>query len=47
MREIRNTWLKAAIGIDDLEAELVLIDPKTKASEENDRKIEAFCEKLR
>jgi len=39
--------LKTAIGIDDLEAELVVIDPKTKASEENDRKIEAFCEKLR
>lgn len=38
--------LKAAVGIDDLEAELVLIDPKTKASAENDRKIEAFCEKL-
>ena len=39
--------LKAAIGIDGLEAELVLIDPKTKASAENDKKIEAFCEKLR
>jgi len=39
--------LKAAIGIDGLEAELVLIDPKTKASAENDRKIRAFCEKLR
>lgn len=39
--------LKAAIGIDDLEAELVLIDPKTKTSAENDRKIEDFCEKLR
>ncbi len=39
--------LKAAIGINDLEAVLVLIDPKTKASAENDRKIEEFCEKLR
>ena len=38
--------LKAAIGIDDLEAELVLIDPKTKTSAENDRKIKDFCEKL-
>ena len=38
--------LKAAIGIDNLEAELVLIDPKTKESADNDRKIKAFCEKL-
>lgn len=39
--------LKAAAGIADLEAELVLIDPKAKPSAENDRKIEAFCAKLR
>ena len=38
--------LKAAIGIDALEAELVLIDPKTKQSAENDRKIKEFCSKL-
>ena len=38
--------LKAALGIDALEAELILIDPKSKPSPENDRKIEAFCEKL-
>ena len=38
--------LKAAIGIEDFEAELVLIDPKTKAGAESDRKIEDFCEKL-
>jgi flavorubredoxin len=39
--------LKAALGIDALEAELVLIDPKDKPSAENDRKLEAFCEKLK
>ena len=39
--------LKAALGIDTLEAELVLIDPKDKPSAENDRKLEAFCEKLK
>ena len=38
--------LKAAIGNEDFEAELVLIDPKTKAGAESDRKIEDFCEKL-
>ena len=38
--------LKSAIGINDLEAELVLIDPKTKESADNDRKINAFCGKL-
>lgn len=38
--------LKSAIGINDLEAELVLIDPKTKESADNDRKIKAFCGKL-
>lgn len=39
--------LKAALGIDALEAELVLIDPKDKPNAENDRLIEAFCEKLK
>ena len=38
--------LKSAIGIDALEAELVLIDPKAKPSEENTRKIEEFCKAL-
>ena len=38
--------LKAAIGIEDLEAELILNDPKTRMSAENDRKIRDFCEKL-
>ena len=32
-----------ALGADALEAELVLIDPKAKPSEENERKIAAFC----
>jgi len=38
--------LKAALGIDDLEAELILIDPKDKPSADNDRKITEFCKKL-
>lgn len=39
--------LKAALGVDELEAELILIDPKSKPGAENDRKIGAFCDKLR
>ena len=38
--------LKAAIGIDKLEAELILNDPKAKPSDENEQKIEEFCGKL-
>ena len=38
--------LKAALGIETLKAELILIDPLTKPSEENDRKIKSFCAKL-
>jgi flavodoxin len=38
--------LKAAAGIEALEAELILIDPKEKPNPENDRKIEEFCAKL-
>lgn len=38
--------MKAALGIDQLEAELILIDPKTKPNSENDQKIEDFCKKL-
>ncbi len=39
--------LKSALGIDALEAELILIDPKDKPDPENDRKIEAFCARLK
>lgn len=39
--------LKAALGIEKLEAELVLIDPKEKPSVDNEQKIKAFCEELR
>ena len=35
--------LKAALGVTALEAETVLIDPKTKPSEANEQKIAAFC----
>ena len=38
--------LKAALGIDALEAELVLIDPKARPSEENERRLRAFCAAL-
>ena len=39
--------LKEALGAAELEAELVLIDPKAKPNQENDRKITAFCKELR
>ena len=39
--------LKAALGIEKLEAELVLIDPKEKPSVDNEQKIKAFCEGLK
>lgn len=39
--------LKAALRIDALEAELVLIDPKEKPSAENKQKMKAFCEGLK
>ena len=39
--------LKAALGIGALEAELILIDPKDKPKEENERKIADFCAALR
>lgn len=38
--------LKNCLGIDQLEAELVLIDPKTRPSDENEQKIKDFCDKI-
>ena len=38
--------MKAAIGIEKLEAELVLIDSKEKPGKDNEKKIKAFCEEL-
>ena len=38
--------LKAALGIESLAGELILIDPKSKPSAGNEQKISAFCEKL-
>ena len=38
--------LKTALGIDALEAELILIDPRSRPSEENERRLRTFCEKL-
>ena len=40
------TKLKEYIGRDRLDAELVLIDPKTKPSEDNEQKIKEFCTAL-
>lgn len=39
--------LKSAMGIKKLEKELILIDPLTKPSEDNERKIREFIERLR
>ncbi len=39
--------LKEALGITDFVAELVLIDPKDKPSDDNAGKIDAFCETLK
>ena len=39
--------LKEALDINSLEAELILIDPKSKPSADNDRKIREFCSKLK
>ena len=41
------TQLKGRLRIDSLESELILIDPKTKPSDENEEKIKAFCDKLK
>ena len=38
--------LKACIGTDRLEAELILIDPKSKPDAENETKIREFCGQL-
>lgn len=35
--------LKAALGIEALDAELILIDPKDRPTEENERKLADFC----
>ena len=39
--------LKEALGIGALEAELVLNDPKSKPSKEDDKQIQEFCAKLK
>ena len=38
--------LKNELGIDSLQAELTLLDPKTNPNPENKQKMEAFCKKL-
>ena len=39
--------LRACLGVDKLAAELILIDPKSKPSEENERRLREFCARLR
>ena len=43
---IKKEKLKAALGIQELEAELVLIDPKAKPDPKNEKKMSEFCKKL-
>lgn len=38
--------LKAYLDVENMEAELVLIDPKAKPSPENEKRIKAFCDRL-
>ena len=38
--------MKAALGIDEFDAQLILIDPKTKPNDATDAKIDAFCADL-
>lgn len=38
--------LKNFLEIDKFESELILIDPKIKKTDENDRKIEEFCSRI-
>lgn len=38
--------LKACLGVNELEAELALIDPKDKPQDENDKRIADFCDAL-
>ncbi|MGX8706503.1 MAG: flavodoxin family protein [bacterium] len=39
--------LADALGLDGLEAQAIFIDPKSRPSAENDRKLRAFCEALK
>ena len=38
--------LKAMLGVDELEAEMVLVDPKDKPDPDKDHQIETFCKGL-
>ena len=38
--------LKAYLGMEEMEAELVLIDPKARPDPENEKRIRAFCDRL-
>ncbi len=38
--------IKAEVGTDTLSAQMILINPKEKPSDENEAKIKAFCDKL-
>ena len=38
--------LKELLAIDDLSAEMILIDPKTKENTENEERIKKFCDRI-
>ena len=38
--------IKKQICVEKFEAELILIDPKTRVNADNDGKIDSFCDKL-
>ena len=38
--------MKTATGIEQFDAELVLVDPKDRPKPENEEKIDAFCDLL-
>ena len=39
--------LREALGVEQLEAEAILIDPKARPTPENEKKIAAFCDQLK
>ena len=39
--------LKQCLKIRELDAELILIDPKDKKTDEKDKRIEEFCKKIK
>ncbi|MBQ6530533.1 MAG: hypothetical protein IJI39_06400, partial [Clostridia bacterium] len=46
LEHLLDAKLAAAAGVEKLENELILIDPKTKPSKENESNLKDFCDKL-